>query len=83
MLAQHIRDELLEIVKAENFFDDPEVLEKFSKDFSLVPPGMPNYVMKPKDTREVQKIIKIANEHSIPLVPSSSWVYFYGAAIPR
>jgi len=76
-------DKLLEIVGSERFSDDPEVLKNFSKDFSLIPPGMPNYVMKPKDTQEVQKIINIANEHSIPVVPSSSQVHFYGAAIPR
>jgi hypothetical protein len=44
-----IRDKLLEIVGVEHFSDNPEVLKKYSKDFSLVPPGMPNYVVKPKD----------------------------------
>lgn len=77
------REKLLEIVGAEYFFDSPEVLNKYSKDFSLVPPGMPNYVVKPKDAQEVQKIIKFANEHLIPVIPISSQVHFNGAAIPR
>ena len=77
------KDKLLEIVGVEHFFDAPEVLKKYSKDFSLVPPGMPNYVVKPKDAQEVQKIIQFANEHLIPVVPISSQVHFNGAAIPK
>jgi hypothetical protein len=77
------RDKLLEIVGVEHLSDAPEVLKKYSKDFSLVPPGMPNYVVKPKDAQEVQKIIKFANEHLIPVVPISSQVHFNGATIPK
>jgi FAD/FMN-containing dehydrogenase len=77
------REKLLEIVGVEYFFDTPEVLKKYSKDFSLVPPGMPSYVVKPKDAQEIQEIIKFANEHLIPVVPISSGVHFNGAAIPK
>jgi hypothetical protein len=77
------RDNLLEMVGVENFFDKPEVLQRYSKDFSLVPPGMPNYVVKPKDAQEIQRIIKFANEHLIPIVPVSSWVHFQGSTIPK
>jgi hypothetical protein len=77
------RDKLLEIVGGENFSDSPEVLKKYSKDFSLVPSGMPNFVVKPKEASEVQKVIKFANEHLIPVVPVSSWVHFQGATIPK
>ena len=78
-----IRDKLLEIVGVENFSDSPEVLKKYSKDFSLVPSGMPNYVVKPKDAQEIQKVIQFANEHLIPVVPISSGVHFHGATIPK
>jgi hypothetical protein len=77
------RDDLLEIVGVENFSDDPEVLKKHSKDFSLEPSGMPNYVVKTKDASEVQKVIQFANAHSIPVVPVSSWTHFQGATIPK
>jgi hypothetical protein len=30
------RDELLKMVGVENFFDKPEVLQRYSKDFSLL-----------------------------------------------
>lgn len=77
------REKLLEIVGVEYFSDTPEVLKKYSKDFSLVPPGMPSYVLKPKDAQEVQEIIKLANEHLIPVVPISSQIHFNGAAVPK
>ena len=78
-----IRDNLAEIVGPENFFDEPELIEKYSKDFSLVPPGVPNYVVKPNDVQEVQSIIQFSNHHLIPVVPTSSRVHFHGASIPR
>src|SRR4030042_2897639 len=77
------RDKLLEIVGGGNFSDDPTVLKTYASDFSLVPPGAPSYVVKPKNAEEVGKIIRFANERSIPVVPVSSEVHFNGAAIPR
>jgi glycolate oxidase len=77
------RENLLEIVGRENFSDTPEVLKSYSKDFSLVPSGMPNYVVKPKEASEVQKVIQFANEHLIPVVPISSGVHFQRATIPK
>jgi FAD/FMN-containing dehydrogenase len=77
------KDKLLEIVGAGNFSDDSAVLKKYASDSSLVPPGAPSCVVKPKNAEEVGKIIRFANEHSIPVVPVSSEVHFNGAAIPR
>lgn len=77
------RDKLEEIVGVENFSDNPKALESYANDFSLQPAGVPDYAVKPKDTQEVQKVIKLANEHSLPVVPVSSWVHFYGATIPK
>jgi FAD/FMN-containing dehydrogenase len=76
-------DKLLEIVGSDNFSDDPKALDTYSKDSSLVPPEMPHYVVKPKDNQEVQRVIKFASEHLIPVVPISSWVHFHGATIPK
>jgi FAD/FMN-containing dehydrogenase len=78
-----IGEELLKLAGAEKFTDAPEVLKGYSTDFSLAPPGMPNYVVKPRKTEDVQRVIMFANEHSIPVVPTSSRVHFYGATIPK
>ncbi len=78
-----LKEELTGIVGSEYFSDDTEVLTTYSRDFSLSPKGMPNYVVKPKDAQEIQKVIQYANEHLIPVVPVSSKVHFNGAAIPK
>jgi FAD/FMN-containing dehydrogenase len=78
-----IREELLEIVGPDNYSDDATALEAYSKDFSLVPAGMPNYVVKPAGSEEISRIINLANEKLVPVVPVSSGVHFNGAAIPR
>ncbi len=78
-----IREGLLKLVGAEKFTDSPEVLKAYSTDFSLVPSGIPNYVVKPKKTEDVRKVVEFANEHSIPVVPVSSSAHFYGTTIPK
>ena len=78
-----IREKLSEIVGSENFSDDPSVLNKYASDFSLVPAGAASYVVKPKDAQEIGKVIKLANESIIPVVPVSSDVHFNGATIPK
>ena len=78
-----IRDKLIKIVGTANFSDKPEVLESYSKDFSIVPAGLPNYVVKPKTAEEVQKVVQLANKELIPVVPVSSTVHYNGGAIPK
>jgi FAD/FMN-containing dehydrogenase len=78
-----MKQELSKAVGAEHFSDAPQVLSTYSKDFSLAPQGAPDYVVKAKDAQQVQKVIKFANEHLIPVVPASSAVHFHGATIPR
>jgi FAD/FMN-containing dehydrogenase len=78
-----VKTKLREIVGPENFSDDAEVLNAYSTDFSLVPAGVPNYVVKPKTVQEVQKIVQLANKNLLPVVPTSSAVHFHGAAIPK
>ena len=77
------KEELVKLVGPEGFTDDPEVLKAYSTDSSLAPPGVPNYVVKPQKTEQVQHVIQFANEHSIPVVPVSSGAHFYGTTIPK
>lgn len=78
----NIRAELERLIGSENVFDSPEFTEAYSKDYSLTRPSLPNYVVQPKETTEIQGIMRLANEHRIPVIPSSSQVHFYGATIP-
>ncbi len=79
----NVKQELAQFVGLENVTDDPQVLQAYSKDMSLEPAGAPNYVVKPKETDQVQKVVRFANEHAIPVVPVSSGVHFNGASIPK
>ena len=77
-----IKEELIEIVGAENVYTDAEKLKPYSKDYSLSAPTMPGYVVKPKNKEEIQQILRLANEYKIPVIPVSSAIHFYGATIP-
>jgi len=77
------KEDLVKIVGAKNLFDNPKTLENYSKDESFVHPIRPRYVVKPKNTEEVQGIVKWANETLTPLVPVSSGPpHFRGDTVP-
>jgi FAD/FMN-containing dehydrogenase len=78
-----LKTKLRDIVGADNFSDDPETLGMYATDFSLVPAGAANYLVKPKTAQEVQKVVHLANKSQLPVVPTSSLVHFNGAAIPK
>jgi FAD/FMN-containing dehydrogenase len=77
------RDELSAIVGAENVSNSPAVLLKYSKDHSLVPPGMPEFVVWPTSSEQVSKVLKWSNKNNMPVVPVSSKEHFNGGAVPR
>jgi len=58
-----MKQELVGIVGSEYVSDDPDTLEKYSKDHSFVQPRSPSYVAYPKNAEEVQGIVKYANQH--------------------
>jgi FAD/FMN-containing dehydrogenase len=74
---------LADIVGTEYASSDPNTLLAYSRDTSFSAAGVPQYVVKPKNTGEVQQIIKLANELGVPVTPCSSGVHFYGNAIPK
>jgi FAD/FMN-containing dehydrogenase len=77
-----IKEELVSIVGLEYYKDAPEILESYSKDYSFVKPCNPGWVVFPKQTEEIQAILRFANQKSIGVTPRSSKVSFYGAGIP-
>lgn len=78
-----VKDELKGIVGSGYVLTEEEKLRQYSKDFSFHPPRMPNYVVQPGSVKEVQEIVKLANKYSIPLIPCSSSIHFYGLTIPE
>ena len=63
--------------------DDPAVLTSYSRDFTITPGKWPNVVVLPGSTEDVQKIVRIASEHKVPVVPMSTGFNHGGLAVPR
>jgi FAD/FMN-containing dehydrogenase len=77
------KDELAKIVGTENVSDAQAVLLKYSSDHSLVPPGVPEYVVWPTSSEQVSEVLKWSNKNNVPVVPVSSQEHFNGGAIPK
>jgi hypothetical protein len=74
---------LISIVGEKNVTDEPQILEQYSKDISFVNKLMPDYVIKPENTDDIVKLVKLANETKTPLVPvSSGRPHFKGDTVP-
>src|SRR5208283_2849881 len=77
------KEQLKKIVGKENVSDAKEDLAKYARDYSLVPSGMPDLVVRPKTSEEVSGVVKWANANDVPVVPVSSAVHYYGCSIPK
>ncbi len=75
------KGKLVKIVGASNVTSEQAVLDDYAKDMSFVNTIKPDYVVKPRNTDDVQKIVKLARETLTPLVPVSSGPPTF-AAIP-
>ena len=77
------KESLTKIVGSGQVLQDTASLEAYSKDMSFVNAIKPRYVVKPKTSKAVQAIVKLANENQTPLVPVSSGApHFKGDSIP-
>ena len=72
------------IVKPANIINDSSVLENYSRDGSFVIGSRPFLLVYPESKDEVKGIIKLANEHKMPLVPVSSGIpRSHGDTVPN
>ncbi len=78
-----IKSELAKIVGKDYASESIKDREKYSRDYSLLPPGLPDAVVWPGSSEEVGKIVTWANEKNIPVVPVSSKAHFHGCSIPK
>ncbi len=71
------------VVGDANVFDDPVLLESYSRDQSFVLSIKPKAVVRPGNEDEVQALVVWANQTGTPLVPVSSGApHFYGDTVP-
>ena len=78
-----ITKELEDIVGRKNVLTDEATLERYAGDESWAVPKLPDWVVKVKNTDEVQKVVQLANHHKVPVVPRSSDIGFHGSGIPE
>jgi len=75
--------QLIKIVGPGNVSSDQTILEKYSRDLSFVNPVRPDYVVKPRSAADIEKLVNLAREAGIPLVPvSSGQPHFRGDTVP-
>jgi len=77
-----IKERLTRIVGEVYVKDSPGELEAYSRDLSPTPPRRPNFVVSPGTAGEVAEVVRLAREHRMPVVPSSSEVHFTGGTVP-
>ncbi len=85
-MSSNIISRLREILGSENLSDDPSVLKQYESDASLwfTEPRMPICVVWPKNIKDVQSVIKLANELSFSITATSSEPpRFHGTCVPK
>jgi glycolate oxidase len=75
-------DLLREIVGDDNFSDSGEDLEVYSQDSSFLK-EKPLCVLRPKNTGEIQKIVRFAKQEKIPIIPRGAGTNPCGEVVGR
>ncbi|BDC35350.1 MAG: FAD-binding oxidoreductase [Candidatus Methanoliparum thermophilum] len=75
---------LCDAVGEENVSNEDAILAAYSRDnqWPFIPPHLPDYIVRPITTEEVQKVLRIANRYRIPVIPMSSGINVRGLCIP-
>ena len=85
MSEEQIYEKLVEICGSKNISNDPQILQSYSKDLSLLPKKSPKYVVWPKNSNQIQRIVELANSLKFFVIPVSSKAgsRHHGDTIPR
>jgi len=77
-----IHRSLIEILGERSVSNTPEELWFYSRDPGVLPPHLPDYVVAPKTTEQVQKVVQLANREKVPIVPMGNGMALTGLVIP-
>src|SRR5690625_7996904 len=72
MLEQFILQRLRQIVGNDNVQDDQSSLLAYSYDSTAQFQALPDAVLSPTNKEQVAEVVKVCNEHQIPIVPRGS-----------
>lgn len=80
-----IKSELINIVGEEHVSTDPADCIPYERDdqFWTIPAHPPDYVVRPVSKPEIQDILKLANQHKIPVVPYAAGINRKGLCIAQ
>ena len=78
-----VYERLSEIVGENYVSNTAEERFIYSRDQGVQEPHMPDYVVMPQSTLEVQSIIRLANTHKIPVVPMGGGLVLSGLTVPQ
>ncbi|MHA2290102.1 MAG: FAD-binding oxidoreductase [Promethearchaeota archaeon] len=83
MNLNEFKVELEKVVSKSNIIEDKNRIKEYSQDqhYPLTEEKTPELVITPKSLEDVQKIVKIANEFKVPIIPKSSKTNRYGGTI--
>jgi len=74
---------LTETVGEQYVSNKKEELYIYSQDPGMMEPHEPDYVVMPKTTEEIQRIVELANDKKIPIVPVGGSLSLSGLVIPH
>ncbi len=78
-----VKEKLRDAVGSNWVSDNPVDLSSYGRDFTIFSGERPNIAVLPETTEEVQRVIRIAYEHGVPVVPLSTGFNHGGLAITR
>ncbi|MCP4114545.1 MAG: FAD-binding protein [Desulfobacteraceae bacterium] len=81
-ISDSLRAEIVAALDQGTVVTDPELLSDYNKDASELR-FVPEMVVKPKTTREVAALVRLANEHHFPLTPRGGGSGLAGACLAR
>jgi glycolate oxidase len=81
-IDSNILQKLRDISGGEYVFTDSDSIEKYSSDETEDLSFSPDVVIKPATVEEISKILKLANENLIPVIPRGGGTGLSGGALP-
>ncbi|OIK13384.1 glycolate oxidase subunit GlcD [Bacillus sp. MUM 13] len=82
MLEILVKEKIIAVVTRENFDDSKTGRLVYSYDSTPNYQALPDAVVSPRNTAEVAEIVKICNEHQVPIVPRGSGTNLCGGTCP-
>jgi len=82
-ITSQILEQFKLIVGAANVFTDADSIEKYGKDETEQLHYAPQVIVKPRQASEIAQLLKICNEHLIPVTPRGAGTGLTGGALPH